>query len=128
MAVTARAVIVDTHLVLWLRINPLLLRRNERDVLAAASVRYVSVVSIWEIAILMGLGRAPADDRLLTVPDGFDLLSIALNHCTAYARLPRHHRDPFDRMLIAQAQAENVALLTRDRALTAYGGLVTLLP
>lgn len=123
-----RTVLVDTHLVLWLRVNPPLLRPDERNLIAAASVRYVSMASIWEIAILMGLGRAPADDALLKVPDGFDLLSIALDHCTAYARLPWHHRDPFDRMLIAQAQSEGVPLLTRDRAMHAYRQLATILP
>jgi PIN domain nuclease of toxin-antitoxin system len=128
MAKVTRAVLVDTHVVLWLRINPRLLRQNERDVIAAASVRYISMVSIWEIAILMGLGRAPPDHALLGPPEGFDLLSIGLDHCVAYAQLPRHHRDPFDRMLLAQAQTENVPLLTRDRMMAAYGGLVTLLP
>ena len=61
------------------------------------------------------------DQRLLAVPDGFDLLPVLPDHCAALVALPRRHRDPFDRMLIAQARAEHLALLTRDKAIIAYG-------
>jgi PIN domain nuclease of toxin-antitoxin system len=81
----------------------------------------MSAVSLWEIAILMALDRVAQDQRLLMVPDGFDLLPVLPDHCKALGALPRRHRDPFDRMLIAQARAERLALLTRDRAIIAYG-------
>jgi PIN domain nuclease of toxin-antitoxin system len=79
----------------------------------------MSAVSLWKIAILMALDRVAQDQRLLMVPDGFDLLPVLPDHCKALVALPRRHRDPFDRMLIAQARG--LALLTRDRAIIAYG-------
>src|SRR5580704_7986707 len=109
------AVLIDTHFVLWLRMAPHELSGGERNVIDTASAVFVSVVSFWEIAILLGRGRIPnGDDRLLDVPNGLDLLPITADHCRAAAKLPHHHRDPFDRMLVAQAQSEQVPLLTRD--------------
>jgi PIN domain nuclease of toxin-antitoxin system len=115
------AILVDTHLVLWARIAPERLTTGERRALDDARSCYVSAVSLWEIAILMALERIAQDQRLLAVPDGFDLLPVLPDHCRALVALPRRHRDPFDRMLIAQARAEHLALLTRDSAIIAYG-------
>jgi len=115
------ALLVDTHLVLWARIAPERLTTGERRALDDARSCYVSAVSLWEIAILMALDRIAQDQRLLAVPDGFDLLPVLPDHCKALVALPPRHRDPFDRMLIAQARAEHLALLTRDRAIIAYG-------
>ena len=115
------ALLVDTHLVLWARVVPERLTIDERRALDGARSCYVSAVSLWEIAILMALDRIARDERLLAVPDGFDLLPVLPDHCKALIALPRRHRDPFDRMLIAQARAEHLALLTRDRAIIAYG-------
>jgi PIN domain nuclease of toxin-antitoxin system len=115
------ALLVDTHLVLWARIAPERLTMRERRALNDARSCYVSAVSLWEIAILMSLGRIGRDQRLLAVPDGFDLLPVLPDHCRALVALPRRHRDPFDRMLIAQARTEHLALLTRDKAIIAYG-------
>ena len=106
------ALLVDTPLVLRARIAPERLSGGERRTLDDAPSCYVSAVSLWEIAILMALGRIAHDQRLLTVPDGFELLSILPDHCKALIALPKHHRDPFDRMLIAQARAEHLPLLT----------------
>ena len=75
----------------------------------------------------MGRGRIETNPSLLEVPSGFDLLPISPSHCKTLLRLPMHHRDPFDRMLIAQAQTERVALLTRDREIAAYGKHATIL-
>jgi len=115
------ALLVDTHLVLWARIAPERLKPGERRALDDARSCYVSAVSLWEIAILMALDRVARDERLFAVPDGFDLLPVLPDHCRALLALPRRHRDPFDRMLIAQARAERLALLTRDSAIIAYG-------
>jgi PIN domain nuclease of toxin-antitoxin system len=115
------ALLVDTHLVLWARIAPERLSPGERRALDEARVCYVSAVSLCEIAILMGLDRIARDQRLLEVPDGFDLLPVLPDHCRELVALPPRHRDPFDRMLIAQARAERLSLLTRDRAIVAYG-------
>jgi PIN domain nuclease of toxin-antitoxin system len=90
-------------------------------------VRYVSTVCLWEFSILMGLGRIEADKSLLDVPAGYDLLPISPDHCKALLELPRHHRDPFDRMLIAQARSERLPLLTRDRRIAAYSDEATIL-
>jgi PIN domain nuclease of toxin-antitoxin system len=118
------ALLVDTHLVLWARIAPERLSTGERRALDDARSCYVSAVSLWEIAILMALDRVAPDQRLLMVPDGFDLLPVLPEHCKELVALPMAHRDPFDRMLIAQARAERLALLTRDRAIIAYGAAV----
>jgi PIN domain nuclease of toxin-antitoxin system len=115
------ALLVDTHLVLWARIAPERLTIKERDALDTARSCYMSAVSLWEIAILMALDRIPLDPRLLAIPDGFELLPVLPDHCKALVALPRLHRDPFDRMLIAQARSERLTLLTRDRAIIAYG-------
>jgi PIN domain nuclease of toxin-antitoxin system len=115
------AILVDTHLVLWARIAPERLTIRERSALDSARSCYVSAVSLWEIAILMSLDRIGCDPRLLTVPDGFDLLPVLPDHCEALVALPTLHRDPFDRMLIAQARVEHLVLLTRDEAIIGYG-------
>ena len=115
------AILVDTPLVLWARVAPERLTTGERRTLDDARSCYVSAVSLWEIAILMALDRIAQDQRLLAVPDGFDLLPVLPEHCKALVALPRRHRDPFDRMLIAQARAEHLPLLTRDKAIIGYG-------
>jgi PIN domain nuclease of toxin-antitoxin system len=115
------ALLVDTHLVLWARIAPERLTTRERQALDRARACYMSAASLWEIAILMALDRIARDERLLLVPDGFDLLPVLPDHCKELVTLPRRHRDPFDRMLIAQARADRLPLLTRDRAIIAYG-------
>jgi PIN domain nuclease of toxin-antitoxin system len=115
------ALLVDTDLVLWARIAPERLTIGERRALDDARSCYMSAISLWEIAILMALDRVARDKRLLMVPDGFDLLPVLPDHCKALVELPRRHRDPFGRMLIAQARAERLSLLTRDRAIIAYG-------
>jgi len=112
------AMLVDTHHILWARIAPERLTTGERRALDDARSCYIS---LWEIAILMAMDRIARDERLLAVPDGFDLLPVLPDHCKALVTLPRRHRDPFDRMLIAQARAEHLLLLTRDRAIIASG-------
>jgi PIN domain nuclease of toxin-antitoxin system len=122
------SVLLDTHFILWMRMAPHQLTQGERNVVDGASAVYLSAVSLWEIAILLGGGRIPnGTDQLLEVPGGFNLLPIELDHCRAVAKLPRYHGDPFDRMLVAQAQSEHVPLLTRDRVLVTYSGHATIL-
>ena len=119
--------LVDTHILLWMRIGPETLTPGELRAIESAQTRYVSCVTLWEFGILIGLGRIEANECLLDVPEGYDLLAISPRHCQIFARLPRHHRDPFDRMLIAQAQSERIPPLTRDLAITAYGEQATIL-
>jgi len=82
----------------------------------------VSVVSPWEIAIKTALDKlSPIDDLEFQLDEKrFELLPISLSHAAAVAFLPHHHRDPFDRMLIAQAQVERVTLVTSDQEIRRY--------
>ncbi|HKG02669.1 MAG TPA: type II toxin-antitoxin system VapC family toxin [Conexibacter sp.] len=82
----------------------------------------VSVASVWELEMkrVKGTLDVPADTGARLNPAGFDLLDVTLTHVVRAAELPSHHRDPFDRMLVAQAQAEGLTLVTADAALDAY--------
>lgn len=113
--------LLDTHIFLWMRADPAKLLPNERLWIDQAPCRLVSIVTFWEVAILINLGRIEADQRLFTVPQGVELLPIRPEHCQDLAGLPQLHRDPFDRMLIAQARIEGLLLLTRDTKIINYG-------
>jgi len=83
----------------------------------------VSAASIWEISTKTALGklRAPVDDIVVELMEwGFEMLPITLQHAWAVGRLPRYHRDPFDRVLVAQAQLEGLTIVTRDPAMSLY--------
>jgi PIN domain nuclease of toxin-antitoxin system len=121
------AILVDTHLILWLRVSPRELTPGERSAIDNAALCQVSIVSLWEIAIMMTVGRLPKDDHLLEPPQGFELLPVSGEHCQICSNLPLHHRDPFDRMLIAQAKNDGLSLLTRDRAMLRYADQATIL-
>ena len=90
---------------------------------------YVSAAVAWEIAIKMNLGKLDAQEvvagfRELMAAKGFHRLAISTDHALRAGMLPLHHTDPFDRMLVAQAQTENLVFLTADEALAAYGPAV----
>jgi PIN domain nuclease of toxin-antitoxin system len=90
---------------------------------------YFSIVSIWETAIKFALGRRdftvhPSQLREGLLNFGFKELPISDRHVIAVAALPHHHRDPFDRLLVAQAQLERLTLITTDKMLTKYGSFV----
>jgi PIN domain nuclease of toxin-antitoxin system len=88
-----------------------------------SSAAIVSAASIWEIAIKRSLGKLEAPDQILDAvrAAGFETLDITPEHAERAGTLPAHHRDPFDRMLVAQALLESCTLLTRDEAFAAYG-------
>jgi PIN domain nuclease of toxin-antitoxin system len=116
--------LLDTHVFLWWCGEDSALRGPARAAIAAPeNLVYVSIASAWEIAIKEGLGRlrtpAPVDEALRA--NGFSELPITLAHARRVGSLPQHHRDPFDRMLIAQALIEGLVLVTRDRQAAAYG-------
>jgi PIN domain nuclease of toxin-antitoxin system len=120
-------VLLDTHLLLWALADPARLPAEARRLIDRADV-YVSAASIWEISIKATLGKLSADPREVVAalePAGFLSLPISVEHAARVASLPPLHRDPFDRLLVAQALAEPMRLLTMDATLAAYGELVT---
>jgi PIN domain nuclease of toxin-antitoxin system len=124
-------VLLDTHTLVWAATTPERLG-SSADVLADADVRLVSAVSIWELAIKQHLGKLSVGSdvrawmRRVTSELVLDHLPVTADHAAAVEHLPDVHRDPFDRLLVAQAVAEGAVLLTADDRLTAYGGVVRL--
>jgi PIN domain nuclease of toxin-antitoxin system len=121
-------VLLDTHLFLWAVSAPSKLSVAARKKIDAAEV-FISAASIWEISIKTSIGKLHADpDELLAgvEPAGFSMLPITGEHAARAAKLPLIHKDPFDRMLVAQAFVEPMILLTNDEALRDYGSLVTI--
>jgi PIN domain nuclease of toxin-antitoxin system len=116
-------VLVDTHLALWALGDPGRLSEAERTTLIDPAVdRCLSPVSVWEAAIKREAGRLRAPRNLTAVLSAeFRMLEITAAVLEAAAQLPRHHGDPFDRVLIAHALADDMSILTRDRAFGAYG-------
>ena len=120
-------VLLDTHLLLWALSQPSKLSPGTRKQIVAAEV-YVSAASIWEVSIKSVLGKlaAKASDVLAGIePAGFIWLPISGEHAAKVAELPMLHKDPFDRMLVAQASVEPMLLLTNDEMLRGYGSFVT---
>lgn len=117
--------LLDTHAFLWwLEDDPRLSLEARRAITAASSLVHVSAASVWEISIKAALGKLdlPGVDLLDEIPaNGFLELAITARHARAAGALPRHHEDPFDRMLIAQAQLEGMTVVTRDGAFASYG-------
>ncbi|MEA2234727.1 MAG: hypothetical protein QOD83_4543 [Solirubrobacteraceae bacterium] len=116
-------VLVDTHIALWALGDPSRLSEAERALLVDPSVdRRLSPMSIWEAAIKRENGRLRAPRNLAAVLAAeFRLLDITASLLEAAAELPRHHTDPFDRVLIAHALDGDLSVLTRDQAFAAYG-------
>jgi PIN domain nuclease of toxin-antitoxin system len=118
---TPARLLLDTHIVLWMRAEPGRLSAAEASAVSTAERLHASAATLWEIASLVGLGRIPPEPDLMAPQRGVELLPISPAHCVELSRLPRIHRDPFDRMLIAQARVEGLALVTRDHAIRACG-------
>jgi PIN domain nuclease of toxin-antitoxin system len=119
--------LLDTHVLLWWMEDSRKLSQRTRARIATASAVYVSSVSIWETAIKVQSGKLNVDMSTLATEisrDGFLELEISHQHAAKVAVLPSIHRDPFDRMLVAQATCETLKLLTADRVLADYSDLV----
>ncbi len=120
--------LLDTHLLLWAAGQPERLSVETRDLLNdGGNHLFFSAASLWEIAIKSGLGRSDfsADANLLRrglLANGYQELPINGEHAIEVRLLPDLHRDPFDRMLIAQAMVEGLILLTADEAVSRYPG------
>ncbi len=121
----------DTHVFLWYATSARTLKEETYRILGDPANRvFISVASIWEMAIKQGLGKLePLDREPEQVVDDsrFRLLDINSLHAKTAGRLPLHHRDPFDRMLVAQAQIEDLIIITNDGDIPKYG-VTTLQP
>ncbi|HCA86489.1 MAG TPA: PIN domain nuclease [Streptomyces sp.] len=115
--------LLDTHVVLWWLADNPELSGELKDTLDREADAYVSAVSPWEIAIKQSIGKLRGPDDLAErVRDSeFNRLPVTAAHAVRAGRLPMHHKDPFDRMLVAQAQAEGLTLVTRDKWVQQYG-------
>jgi len=115
--------VIDTHVLLWWLDDPALLSAAARQAISDPTNEVlVSAAVVWEIAIKSGLGKLsiPTDLETVIVQSGFMHLPVTAAHALAVTRLPPIHRDPFDRMLVAQALAEGAQLVTRDAHLARY--------
>ena len=120
--------LIDTHALLWwLSDDPSLSAAARRAMAETSNVLLVSAASAWEIATKVRLGRLPgaaelaADFQGFMLREGFTTLDITADHGIRAGLLPGPHQDPFDRMLISQAQAENVPVVTNEQSFEAYG-------
>lgn len=120
--------LLDTHLLLWAAGKPERLTPNARALIEdAENELFFSAASLWEIAIKLGLGRADfeVDPRVLRrglIDNGYGELPITSAHTVTIPTLPPLHKDPFDRMLVAQAMVEGITLLTADKLVAQYPG------
>jgi PIN domain nuclease of toxin-antitoxin system len=122
------SLLLDTHVVLWWLTDDPTLSNSIKSALDREPEVYVSAATIWEVAIKQAIGKitAPADLPERIRDSGFRELRINFEHAMIAGRLPLIHRDPFDRMLVAQAQCEDLTLVTRDSECQSYA--VAVLP
>ena len=127
--------LLDTHIALWAVAEPEKLSLQVREmIIDPENDVWVSVVTPWEMAIKHSVRKPTGNWPPLMVEEAvaafryvnFDILAISTAHCAQVASLPLHHRDPFDRMMVAQAQVEGLRLLTADSLLAAYGDCILL--
>lgn len=118
-------ILIDSHVLLWRldRKTRLLDPADEAIIDDPSTPVFVSIASLWELAIKAGKGKLklPANFRDKIAEAGIDVLEISTEHALAVAALPALHGDPFDRMLVVQALAGKLTLMTRDRRLADYG-------
>ena len=122
--------LLDTHVFLWAVTDHRRLSKGGRKLMLEASEIYVSAASIWEITIKRRLGKIDGDPSALAaaiVESGFHPLSVTPAHAAGVELLADQYRDPFDRLLIAQAVSEPLRLITADAQLAKYSELVTII-
>ncbi len=118
--------LLDSHAFVWWVADDPRLSRRARDVIAdGATDVFVSAVSVWELVVKAGLGRVEMPDSARFIPaqlsaNRFEALPLHLQHALALGQLPTIHRDPFDRMLVAQAIVERMSIVSADRAIAGY--------
>lgn len=119
-----KRLLLDTHAFLWWLSDDAVLGANARAVIAEGRNEiYVSAASVWEINIKQVLGKLQAPDDLEKVVEDENIirLPISLSHAESAGKLPPLHNDPFDRILVAQAQAEGLVIVTADEHIPKYG-------
>jgi len=122
--------LLDTHVFLWFMIQAPRLSKSIYHRIETTSVVYVSAASLWEMVIKIQLKKLSADPAELAAKiadSGFQELPVSVAHTLALERLPLHHRDLFDRILLAQAHVEHLRLLTADSGLKPYGSVCQLI-
>lgn len=122
-------ILLDTHIYLWWLMDSPKLSQAAKQTIATATEVYISSASIWEAGIKIAAGKLEADiDDLIDgiQANGFKELPITAQHSKQSAQLPDFHRDPFDRMLVAQTLCEPLRLLTADEQIVKYSELVDL--
>ena len=115
--------LLDTNPLIWVFAAPEKLSATAREAIRSAENRiFVSVISAWELGVLRRDGRSdtPDDLELQMITEGFDPLPVKMSHAQAVDLLPDLHDDPFDRMLVAQAQVEGLTLVTSDQTMWRY--------
>ena len=115
--------LIDTHALLWWQRDDRRLNRVARKAIGTADIVWVSSATGWEAAMKIAKGRLRLLEPLgvTLVADDFTELPVTLKHAEEFLRVPRHHGDPFDRILVAQARVEGATIVTHDRAFEAYG-------
>jgi len=123
-------ILLDTHVYLWWLNNDKQLSKKARSIIIDADLVYISSITIWEAAIKIQLGKLDASINALVKAiesEGFLELPITAKHAEKIIELPAYHKDPFDRMLVAQCVCEPLRLLTGDTVLRQYTELVDLI-
>ena len=116
-------VMIDSHILIWWLLDAPELKPNIKTLLANPAQKvYVSAATVWEIAIKQALGKLQGFENLpemLAISD-FEVIDIKTHHAMYAANLPLHHKDPFDRMIIAQSVLEELMLISEDRVFSSY--------
>ena len=119
--------IIDTHILIWFLEGDLALSTKRRQLVIDGNNNVlVSVASLWEIAIKVSLGKLSLAESIPTIikkvrTEAIEILPVLPNHIVQVSTLPFHHKDPFDRMIIAQAMVESIQLMSADDAFSVYG-------
>lgn len=115
--------VLDTHVLVWWMLDDRRLKGEARRAIAAADIVWVSVASGLEASIKIAKGRLRIAEpfRMTLAADDFTELPLTLRHAEELERLPHHHADPFDRILVAQARVEGATIVSHDRDLEPYG-------
>ena len=116
-------ILLDTHILLWWLDDAVKLSSKSRSLISDTNhIAFVSAATIWEISIKCAIGKlsVPGDMKQALQANGFEVISITFEHAERAGKLPRHHDDPFDRMLIAQSEIENFTLLSHDKRFKQY--------